>query len=67
MGTVSEVETITLAGACERFGVPAFIKMDIEGSEIEVLEGARELLRSASIQFALDTDHWIDRQMTTSK
>lgn len=67
MGTVSEVETITLAGACERFGVPAFIKMDIEGSEIEVLDGARELLAQHVIQFALDTDHWIDRQMTTAK
>jgi hypothetical protein len=32
-----------------------------------VLEGGRELLRSTSIQFALDTDYWIDRQMTTAK
>lgn len=67
MGKVSDVETITLAGACDRYGVPAFIKMDIEGSEIEVLDSARELLRSTPIQFALDTDHLIDGKMTTAK
>lgn len=66
MGTVSEVETITLAAACERFGVPTFVKMDIEGTEVEVLESSRELLRSTAIQYALDTDHWIDGRRTTA-
>jgi FkbM family methyltransferase len=66
MGTVSDVETITLAEACDRFGVPAFVKMEIEGSEIEVLDSARGLLRGTSIQYALDTDHQIDGKLTTA-
>ena len=66
MGAVREVETVTLAGAFERFGVPAFVKMDIEGSEVEVLEAAREVLRSTSAQYALDTDHWVGGRRTTA-
>jgi FkbM family methyltransferase len=56
---VSEVATITLAGALERWGRPSFIKMDIEGSEVEVLQESRELLRSNPVHFVLDTNHRI--------
>lgn len=66
-GTVSKVKTIHFSAACEQFGLPAFVKMDIEGSEIEVLEQCKEFLKSNDIQFALDTHHWVDGIRTTQQ
>ena len=34
LGSVETVKTISLADACARYGIPAFAKVDIEGSEI---------------------------------
>lgn len=33
-GTVEQIETITMEEACQRFGIPSFAKVDIEGAEI---------------------------------
>ena len=63
-GDITEVEAITLAEACKRFGVPAFAKVDIEGAELEMLDAARDLLRSHSIQFAFDTNHGLKGALT---
>jgi FkbM family methyltransferase len=38
------VPTITLDSLLERFDPPTFIKMDVEGAEVEVLEGASRIL-----------------------
>jgi FkbM family methyltransferase len=65
-GRSDTVETLSLTDACARFGVPAFAKIDIEGSEVEVLESSRELLRSHPIQLALDTHHLLDGVRTTN-
>lgn len=59
MGVVEEVPTISFQDACERFGSPAFAKIDIEGSEIEVLDSARHFLKEHSVQFVVDTNHWL--------
>lgn len=64
VGSVETIQTLTLANACERFGVPAFAKVDIEGSEIEVLSAAQDFLRAHDIQFALDTNHWVRGKLT---
>ena len=64
LGTVTTVETIGLAEACGRFGTPAFIKLDIEGAEIEVLEASRSFLREHPIQLAIDTNHWVRGKLT---
>ncbi|SRR6266404_3989439 len=65
-GKVKTVTTISFADACTRWGVPAFVKMDIEGAEIETLSAARSLLMDHAIHFALDTNHWIHGVRTNS-
>jgi FkbM family methyltransferase len=67
VGHLEEVPTVSLRSACERYGVPAFAKIDIEGSEIEVLSSSRDFLREHSIQFVLDTNHWVNGALTCSK
>ena len=63
-GALEQIETISLEEACRRYGVPAFAKVDIEGAEIEMLEWAKDLLRTHSIQFAFDTNHTVDGVLT---
>ncbi len=64
VGDVCSVQTLSLADACARFGVPKFVKVDIEGSEIEMLAAAAPFLRSNSIQLAVDTNHWVNGKLT---
>jgi FkbM family methyltransferase len=60
-----EVETITLQDACDRFGsVPNYVKMDIEGAEVDVIKGAQSFLRDHSIHFAIESNHMVDGQLT---
>jgi FkbM family methyltransferase len=66
-GKVINVDAISLADACRSYGVPTFIKMDIEGGEIEVIAASRDFLRSHAIQFAIDTNHWKNGQLTCHK
>jgi FkbM family methyltransferase len=40
-----EVDVTTLDEACERFGKPAVIKMDVEGAEVRALRGAARVIR----------------------
>jgi len=54
---VVTVDAITLADTFERWGVPDFCKVDIEGSEIEVIAKSADLLRKNKTNFALDTCH----------
>lgn len=51
-----EVRTLSLDGFCaERALRPAAVKVDVEGAELEVLEGAAELLREARPTIFLST------------
>jgi len=56
-GSIAMVEAITLAEAFERWGPPAFCKIDIEGAEVEVIASSGDLLRKHGTRFALDTNH----------
>jgi FkbM family methyltransferase len=46
-----DVETTTLDLLIERFGMPAFVKIDVEGSEPAVLAGLHHRLRSLSFEY----------------
>jgi len=46
-----EIETATLDTLITRFGVPAFVKMDVEGSELRVLRGLTQPLRALSFEY----------------
>ncbi len=63
-GSVEMVETITLADSFERWGTPAWCKIDIEGAELEVIPAAHEMLNGCKTQFALDTNHIVGGALT---
>jgi FkbM family methyltransferase len=46
-----DVETTTLDGLIERFGVPAFVKIDVEGSEPAVLAGLGQAVPALSFEY----------------
>jgi FkbM family methyltransferase len=60
-----QVETVSLADACREYDVPAFIKMDIEGAEADVIAGAAAFLKENPIQFAIETEHRVNREYTS--
>ncbi len=61
----SEVETLSFSDACHEYGVPAFVKMDIEGAEVAVITGALSALKEYPIHFAIETEHRVDREYTS--
>jgi FkbM family methyltransferase len=67
VGRVIKVKTVTLEGAFSGWGRPSFCKIDIEGAEIAVISGARDYLKTASCQFALDTHHLVDGSFTDKR
>lgn len=48
---VERVSVTTLDALIERFGEPAFIKIDVEGFELEVLKGLSRPVRALSFEF----------------
>ncbi len=49
-GPGSEVPALGLDALLRRFGIPAFVKLDLEGMEAEVLEGLSQPLRALSFE-----------------
>ena len=49
-----DVQVTTLDEAADRFGLPHFIKLDVEGAEAQVLEGARHVLQTARPTWLLE-------------
>jgi FkbM family methyltransferase len=59
------VPSISLPDACEEFGcVPQYVKMDIEGAEVAVIEGASDFLRRHAIHFAIESYHPVAGELT---
>jgi len=50
----TRVRVATLDEAARRFGAPNFVKMDIEGGEIEALRGASRLLRDVRTTWLIE-------------
>lgn len=63
-GRVTKVETMSFENACRRFGFPTFVKMDVEGAELEIISAAGDFLRSSAIDFTLDTNHRAGGELT---
>jgi FkbM family methyltransferase len=62
------VDAITFTDACEiAGGPPRFVKMDIEGAELEVIGAATEYLRGKQIDFAADTNHRVGGEFTSGR
>lgn len=63
---VSLVEVISLADAYAQFNLTRldFVKMDIEGAELEVIEGAKEFLKDKNVHFAIASYHNRDGEQT---
>lgn len=59
------VETLSFADACQEYGVPDFVKMDIEGAETDVIEHSLTFIKQNPIHFAIETDHRINGEFTT--
>jgi FkbM family methyltransferase len=60
------VAVTSLADAVAELGVErlSFVKMDIEGAELEVVEGSLDFLRGRDVAFAIDTNHVVDGELT---
>jgi hypothetical protein len=56
--------TLTFADACERYGIPRFAKIDLEGAEVSRLAAARPFLKKHHVHFAVDTNHYINGCIT---
>lgn len=67
LGSVVDCEAITLSDAFERHGTPSWIKMDIEGAEIDVLEHSREILKAAKPFLVIDTSHIVGSDTTAER
>lgn len=59
------VETLSFADACREYERPAFVKMDVEGAEIAVMQGALTVLQETPIHFAIETEHRVNREYTS--
>lgn len=60
-----EVKTLSLSDACGSLGVPAFMKMDVEGAEAKIISGGLGTLQQHPIHFAIETEHRVHREYTS--
>jgi FkbM family methyltransferase len=57
-----EVKTTTIDKIIDEYGVPDFIKIDVEGYELEVIKGLTKLLDSTTFSF-----EWVEEQYEKMK
>lgn len=58
------VSTINFEDACAELGeIPKYVKMDIEGAEVDFIEAAQEFLKVHLIHFAIESDLTINGEL----
>ena len=61
----SAVETLSFQDACAQYGVPDFVKLDIEGGEVDVIRGALSFLKAnRNIALCVETHRMRDGSST---
>ena len=65
----TSIEVVSLADAYKQLNVAHldFVKMDIEGAELEVIEGAQEFLKGKNVHFAIASYHLRDGEPTAKR
>jgi len=59
------VPTLSIEDACnELSAVPDYVKMDIEGAELAAIRGSLDFLRSHTIEFVIESNHWVNGKLT---
>ena len=48
-----QIEITTLENVISKFGIPAFIKIDVEGFELEVLKGLKTPVKNISFEYTV--------------
>ena len=66
---LTQIEAISLHDLCRDYCLERldFVKMDVEGAEIEAIKGAKEFIRENNINFAIASYHIVDGQETYKK
>ena len=60
------VETLSLQDACKKFGfVPNYMKIDIEGAELNVIESSLDFLKTYPIHMAIESNHVVNGVLTS--
>jgi len=64
---VRKIPVTSLDAETQRLGLPAvnLIKMDIEGAELEAVEGARRLMKQPNCHFAIASYHIVNGEQTS--
>ncbi|MDE3198663.1 MAG: FkbM family methyltransferase, partial [Acidobacteriota bacterium] len=64
-GSRCSVEMLTFEDACAHAGgAPDFVKMDVEGAEVSIVDSAAEFLRQHPVHFAIDSSHVVEGRLT---
>ena len=62
---LTTVQTLSLSDACDALGeIPVYIKMDVEGAEVDIVRGSRDFLSSHPIHFAIESYHRLRNEYT---
>jgi FkbM family methyltransferase len=67
VGDAKVIECLSLADAVKQFGQPSFVKMDVEGAELAVLNSNADFLKRCRCPYALDTAHIVDGRATAER
>jgi len=63
---IRKIEVVSLSDIFAEYNLDKinFVKMDIEGAEIQAIEGAKEFIKEKNINFAIASYHIVDGKMT---